>query len=111
MNAIPEVLTAREASERIGVSEQRVRTLLRSGALEGQQLGKQWLTTEAAVMAYLKDGRLTATVEQFPGEQARQALRALVAFVRDGARPAAAELFIKPIVIDTKNLDKAEIKE
>ena len=56
MNPIPDALTAREASERIGVSEQRVRTLLRSGALGGQQLGKQWLTTEAAVTAYLKDG-------------------------------------------------------
>ena len=62
-------------------------------------------------LVYLKDGRLTATVEQFPGEQARKALRTLVAFIRDGTRPASAELFLKPIVIDTKNLDQAEIKE
>ena len=56
MRPIPSVLTAREAAEQIGVSEQRVRTLLRSGAIEGQQLGKQWLTTKAAVLAYLKNG-------------------------------------------------------
>lgn len=56
MTAIPDALTAREAAERIGVSEQRVRTLLRAGALEGRQIGKQWLTTGAAVKTYMQDG-------------------------------------------------------
>lgn len=49
-------MSAKDAAEKIGVSEQRVRTLLRSGAIEGQQLGKQWLTTEAAVVTYLQSG-------------------------------------------------------
>lgn len=52
MTAIPEAISAKEASASLGVSEQRVRTLLRSGAIEGRQLGKQWLTTEAAVQEY-----------------------------------------------------------
>lgn len=56
MGIIPGAVSAKEASERIGVSEQRVRTLLRSGALEGRQIGKQWLTTEAAVEKYLQGG-------------------------------------------------------
>ncbi|OWT58447.1 DNA cytosine methyltransferase [Candidimonas nitroreducens] len=56
MGHIPEVLTTKEAAEKIGVSEQRVRALLRCGALEGRQAGKQWLTTEAAVQIYLRDG-------------------------------------------------------
>ncbi|MEI6414053.1 MAG: DNA cytosine methyltransferase [Pseudomonadota bacterium] len=53
---IPESISTREASARLGVSEQRVRTLLRSGAIEGRQLGKQWLTTKAAVEIYLCAG-------------------------------------------------------
>ncbi len=51
-------ITAKAASELLGVSEQRVRTLLRSGAIEGRQLGKQWITTDAAVSAYKLGGPL-----------------------------------------------------
>ena len=49
---IPSVMSSRDAASVLGLSEQRVRTLLRSGVLEGRQLGKQWLTTAAAVEAY-----------------------------------------------------------
>jgi DNA (cytosine-5)-methyltransferase 1 len=58
MKNIPniEAISAKEVSIQLGVSEQRVRTLLRSGALEGRQFGKQWLTTTAAVENYLKAG-------------------------------------------------------
>lgn len=55
---IPTPITTKEAAQKIGVSEQRVRTLLRSGALEGQQIGKQWLTTLTAVEIYLQDGAI-----------------------------------------------------
>lgn len=54
--AIPKTITARQAADVIGVSEQRVRTLLRCGAIEGRQMGKQWITTETAVKAYLCRG-------------------------------------------------------
>lgn len=47
-----DVISTKDASVRLSVSEQRVRTLLRSGALQGRQLGKQWLTTNAAIDAY-----------------------------------------------------------
>ncbi|MCA7897636.1 DNA cytosine methyltransferase [Burkholderia cepacia] len=53
---IPDALTAKEAAERIGISEQRIRTLLRNGAINGRQIGKQWLTTDSAVSAYLQEG-------------------------------------------------------
>ena len=56
MKNIPNVITATQAAQMISVSEQRVRTLLRSGALEGQQVGKQWITTESAVKNYLQEG-------------------------------------------------------
>lgn len=53
---IPEAVTTKEAATRLAVSEQRVRTLLRSGALEGRQFGKQWLTSVAAIERYLVAG-------------------------------------------------------
>ncbi|QIL19703.1 DNA cytosine methyltransferase [Thermomonas sp. HDW16] len=56
MKSIPDILSAKQASEIIGISEQRVRTLLRSGAIEGNQLGKQWITSRAAVNQYLNQG-------------------------------------------------------
>ena len=54
--SIPKIVATKEAAQTLGVSEQRVRTLLRSGDLAGQQIGKQWLTTEPAVAAYLRHG-------------------------------------------------------
>ena len=39
MNKIPEIITASQAANLIGVSEQRVRTLLRKGSIEGKQAG------------------------------------------------------------------------
>ena len=58
MKNIPmeDAISAKDAALRIGVSEQRVRTLLRSGAIEGRQVGKQWLTTASAVENYRSAG-------------------------------------------------------
>ncbi len=61
-------------------------------------------------LRYLKEGRLDATIEQFPGKQARTALQLLVAFLRDGKKPEKAEVYIQPVVIDSKHLDQAEQK-
>lgn len=51
-----DVISTKDASIHLAISEQRVRTLLRSGALHGRQLGKQWLTTNVAVEAYQLGG-------------------------------------------------------
>lgn len=56
MNSIPDVITTRAAADLIGMSEQRVRTLLRSGALSGKQIGTQWITTAEAISNYQKAG-------------------------------------------------------
>ena len=56
----------------------------------------------------IKEGRLTASVEQFPGQQARRALRLLVAKIRDGQPPPRREIYLTPVVIDKNNLDRAE---
>jgi len=59
---------------------------------------------------YIREGRLDATVEQFPGQQARTALRLLVEHIRTGSAPAQNEVYIKPVVITRENLDQAENK-
>ncbi|MBN2137792.1 MAG: substrate-binding domain-containing protein [Sedimentisphaerales bacterium] len=61
-------------------------------------------------LVYIKDGKLNATIEQFPGKQARQALRILVEYIRDSKIPPASEIYIKPLAIDADNLDQAERK-
>ena len=43
---IPNIITVKDVAEATGLSEQHVRALLRSGELEGQQVGKQWLVPE-----------------------------------------------------------------
>ena len=70
MNSIPmqEAIPAKSAADLLGVSEQRVRTLLRTGAIEGKQVGKQWITTAAAVKSFQTSGALPP-----PEDRARMA--------------------------------------
>jgi DNA (cytosine-5)-methyltransferase 1 len=51
-------LSLREAAARSGLSASHLRLLARSGRLEARRLGRDWFTTEAAVLAYLSDERL-----------------------------------------------------
>jgi ribose transport system substrate-binding protein len=59
---------------------------------------------------YIRQGRLDATIEQFPGRQARSALRILVEYIQNAKKPASPEVYIQPRVIDAGNLDQAEAK-
>ncbi len=61
-------------------------------------------------LAYIKDGKLGATIEQFPGEQARKGLRFLVEYIKDGKEPPSKEVYITPVAIASDNLDQAEHK-
>jgi hypothetical protein len=56
----------------------------------------------------VKDGTMRSTIEQFPGEQSRTAMRIAVAFARDGKKPDSAVTLLTPIAITTANFDKAE---
>ena len=55
----------------------------------------------------MRDGSLTATVEQFPGGQSRGAVQALVKFLREGVEPEKLVL-LTPIAITKDNIDEAE---
>lgn len=82
MNSIPALaaITVKAASESLGVSEQRVRTLLRSGAIEGKQVGKQWITTDAAVSTYKLAGALPPPEDRVRTAAPLPGLRALSFF-------------------------------
>ena len=56
----------------------------------------------------VRDGMLAGTVEQFPGEQSRQAVRIAVAFAKDGTQPEQSLVLLTPVVIGPDNLDQAE---
>ncbi len=59
-------------------------------------------------IAAVRDGKLAGTVEQFPGEQSRTAVRIAVAFAKDGTKPESNLVLLTPVVIGTGNLDQAE---
>ena len=58
-------------------------------------------------LAAVRDGKLTATIEQMPGGQSAQAMKAIVAFLRDKTQPEELVL-LTPIAITKDNLDQAE---
>jgi len=59
-------------------------------------------------LAAVRDGGLAGTVEQFPGEQSRTAVRIAVAFAKDGTQPEDPLVLLTPIVISQDNLDQGE---
>ena len=56
----------------------------------------------------MRDGKLAGTVEQFPGEQSRTAVKIAVAYAKDKTEPKEKLVLLTPIVIGKDNLDKAE---
>jgi inositol transport system substrate-binding protein len=59
-------------------------------------------------LAAVRDGALTATIEQFPGGQSSQAMDVLIDKVRNGKDPENKLVLLTPIAITKDNLDKAE---
>lgn len=56
----------------------------------------------------INEGRMAATIEQFPGGQATQAIDILVAKLRDGTDPAEHDVNLTPALITADNLGEAE---
>jgi len=59
-------------------------------------------------LAQVRDGGLTATIEQFPGKQSALGVQTLVAFLKDGTKPADKVLLLTPVAITKDNLNIAE---
>jgi inositol transport system substrate-binding protein len=59
-------------------------------------------------LAQVRDGGLTATIEQFPGQQSALGVQTLVAFLKDGTVPAEKVLLLTPVAVTKDNLNIAE---
>jgi inositol transport system substrate-binding protein len=59
-------------------------------------------------LAQVRDGGLTATIEQFPGQQSAMGVQTLVNFIKTGAKPAEKVLLLTPVAITKENLNTAE---
>ena len=59
-------------------------------------------------LAQIRDGGLTATIEQFPAQQSGLGVDTLVNFIKSGKKPDQKILLITPIAITKDNLKQAE---
>ena len=59
-------------------------------------------------LAQVRDGGMTATIEQFPGKQSSLGVQTLVAFLKDGTKPAEKILLLTPEAVTKDNLNLAE---
>jgi len=59
-------------------------------------------------IAQVRDGGLTATIEQFPGQQSALGVQTLVDFMKTGKKPAEKVLLITPVAVTKDNLNVAE---
>ena len=59
-------------------------------------------------LASIEGGELSASIEQFPGEQSRTALRLLADYLRDGKEPENPLVLLTPVAITEGNFDQAE---
>ena len=59
-------------------------------------------------LAQVRDGGLTATIEQFPGQQSALGVDTLDAFLKSGKKPDQKVLLITPVAITKDNLKEAE---
>jgi ABC-type sugar transport system substrate-binding protein len=59
-------------------------------------------------LGQIRDGAMTATIEQSPGGQSQKALDILVKFLREGVKPAQSVILLTPVAITKDNLNQAE---
>ena len=59
-------------------------------------------------LAQVRDGGLTATIEQFPGKQSAIGVQTLAEFIKTGKKPAEKVLLLTPVAITKANLNTAE---
>ena len=59
-------------------------------------------------LAQVRDGGLTATIEQFPGKQSATGVKILMDFIKDGTKPAEQLVLLTPVAITKDNLAMGE---
>jgi ribose transport system substrate-binding protein/inositol transport system substrate-binding protein len=56
----------------------------------------------------IRDGEITATIEQFPGKQSATGVDILTSFLKDGTKPTQQITLLTPVAITKDNLNTAE---
>ena len=59
-------------------------------------------------LAQVRDGGLTATIEQFPGKQSATGVQILMDFIKNGTKPANKLTLLTPVAITKENLQLGE---
>lgn len=80
INPIPEMVTPAEIAYQLGISEQFARKLMRTGKINGRQIGKQWLTTAEAVSEYQSNLKSSLVLDRARLSSKHSGLRALSFF-------------------------------
>jgi ABC-type sugar transport system substrate-binding protein len=102
MSAPPDVIVCANDDMALGAMQAlKARSLIGKVALIGFDALPEALLN-------IRDGNMTATIEQMPGQQSQKALDFLVDFIRKGTKPADAVTLLTPIAITKDNLNQAE---
>ena len=59
-------------------------------------------------IAQVRDGGLTATIEQFPGKQSATGVQILMDFIKNGTKPAEQITLLTPVAVTKDNLEVGE---
>ena len=102
LDSAPDVIVAANDDMALGAME-----AVRDRGLDGQIVIIGFDALPEA-LAQVRDGGLTATIEQFPGGQSRQAVDILVEYLRDGKEPESDLVLLTPVAITKDNIDQAE---
>ena len=102
MAEAPDVIVAANDDMALGAME-----AVKARGLEGK-VAIMGFDALPEALAAVRDGGLTATIEQFPGGQSAQAMQILIDKLRGGKDPASNLVLLTPIAITKDNLDKAE---
>jgi ABC-type sugar transport system substrate-binding protein len=100
MDAPPDVIVAANDDMALGAIE-----AIKAAGLDIPVIGFDALPE---ALASIKDGQLAASIEQFPGEQSRTALRLLVDHLRNDKAPDSDLILLTPVAITESNFDQAE---
>jgi ABC-type sugar transport system substrate-binding protein len=101
MDAPPQVIVAANDDMALGAME-----AVKARGLSGIAIIGFDALPEA--LAQVRDGGLTATIEQFPGQQSATGVQILMDFVKTGATPAEPVVLLTPVAITKDNLELGE---
>ncbi len=102
LSEVPDVIVAGNDDMALGAAQ-----AVEARGLKGKIKIYGYDGSEDALKA-VKEGNLAGTVDQFPGQQGRVAIRTIVDYIREGKKPESDNLLVAPVAITPANLEQAE---